>query len=106
MLKNLNVRNYNRFGDLQFTDFRRVNLLTGKNKCAKSGKTSVREAILLLLDWQRSSDEFVKVFRPGKGQNLENERENFWRWLFPCATYSKHRESPVRSRGLVIMLSN
>jgi hypothetical protein len=80
MLKNLKVRNYKRFGDLQFSDFRRVNLLTGKNNC---GKTSVLEAIMLLLDWERSSKEFVKVFRPGIGQNLGNERENFWKWLFP-----------------------
>ncbi len=80
MLNDLRIQNYKRFGDLNFAGFKRVNLFTGKSNC---GKTSVLEAILLLLDWKSSADEFLKVFRAGKGQQLGDEGETFWKWLFP-----------------------
>ena len=80
MLKSLRLQNYKRFRDLQFPASQRVNLLTGKNNC---GKTSVLEAILLLLGWKESANEFAKVFRPGQGEHLGDENEHFWKWLFP-----------------------
>ncbi len=86
MLKSLRLQNYKRFRDLQFPEFQRVNLLTGKNNC---GKTSVLEAILLLLGWKDSHNEFAKVFRPGQGEHLGDEKEHFWKWLFPLRKLSE-----------------
>ena len=86
MLKSLRLQNYKRFRDLHFQGFQRVNLLTGKNNC---GKTSVLEAILLLLGWKQSAQDFAKVFRPGKGEHLGDENENFWKWIFPLRKLSE-----------------
>lgn len=86
MLNSLRLQNYKRFRDLQFPEFKRVNLLTGKNNC---GKTSVLEAILLLLGWKESHNDFAKVFRPGQGEHLGDEKEHFWKWLFPLRKLSE-----------------
>lgn len=86
MLKSLRLQNYKRFRDLQFPEFQRVNLLTGKNNC---GKTSVLEAILLLLGWKESHKDFARMFRPGQGEHLGDEKEHFWKWLFPLRNLSK-----------------
>lgn len=86
MLKSLRLQNYKRFRDLRFPEFHRVNLLTGKNNC---GKTSVLEAILLLLGWNESHNDFAKMFRPGQGEHLGDEKEHFWKWLFPLRKLSE-----------------
>ncbi len=80
MLNSLRLQNYKRFRDLRFEGFQRVNLFTGKNNC---GKTAVLEAILLLLGWKESANDFAKVFRPGQGEHLGDANEHFWKWLFP-----------------------
>ena len=91
MLKSLELTNYKRFRNLKFEGFQRVNLITGKNNC---GKTSVLEAILLLLGWKQSVGDFAKVFRPGRGEQLGDEDEHFGKWLFPLR---KLTELPIVS---------
>jgi len=46
MLKDIHIQNYRGIKDLKIKDFKRINLLVGDNN---SGKTSVLEAILLLM---------------------------------------------------------
>ena len=45
MFKNLRIRNFRAFGDLEIPRLGRINLVTGKNN---SGKTSLLEALFLL----------------------------------------------------------
>lgn len=49
---------------------------------------------MLLLDWKHFANEFLKVFRPGKGQHLGDENEHFWKWMFPLRNV---REKPIIS---------
>jgi AAA15 family ATPase/GTPase len=76
MLERLTIENFRRFQKLEFTRLKRVNLIAGKNN---TGKTAVLEALLMLLDvnW---TQELRTAFR--NCQNIGDEAENYWKWLF------------------------
>jgi hypothetical protein len=76
MLKNLKIQHFKRFRELNFSEFKRVNLFAGKNN---TGKTAVLEALLLLL----KSDQpglLPQTFR--NSANIGDIYENFWKWQF------------------------
>ena len=57
MFKNLRIRNFRAFGDLEIPCLGRVNLVTGKNN---SGKTSLLEALFLLCGAGEPSSGFER----------------------------------------------
>ena len=82
MLKNLRIRNYRVFKDLEISGLKRINLIAGGNN---SGKTSLLEAILLLsggADPTIALDE--NVIRGSVSDSLKTPRavESMWRSFF------------------------
>jgi hypothetical protein len=83
MITNLQIRNFRGFKDVSLKELRRINLLVGGND---TGKTSVLEAIILLLGRGDQVMELPITFRNNQnggqpGGELD-DRENFWPWLF------------------------
>lgn len=85
MLKDIHIQNYRGIKDLKIKDFKRINILVGDNN---SGKTSVLEAILLLLvpknpllllDLMLKKD--VSIQMPNAGIQLNIADEESWRKL-------------------------
>ena len=58
MFKNLRIRNFRAFGDLEIPCLGRVNLVTGKNN---SGKTSLLEALFLLCGAGNPQSGFERI---------------------------------------------
>src|SRR5690349_6113238 len=83
MIKTLQIKNFRGFKEVTLRDLRRVNLLVGGND---TGKTSVLEALMLLLGDGSSVSELPITFRNnqagGQSGNNQDDRENFWPWLF------------------------
>lgn len=83
MITTLQIRNFRGLKDVLLRDLRRVNLLVGGND---TGKTSVLEALILLLGDGSAISELPITFRNNQsgvhsGSNPD-DRENFWPWLF------------------------
>jgi hypothetical protein len=83
MITNLQIRNFRGLKDVTLRDLRRVNLLVGGND---TGKTSVLEALILLLADSNVVCELPVIFRNNQAGgivgNNPDDRENFWPWLF------------------------
>ena len=83
MITNLQIRNFRGLKDVSLKELRRVNLLVGGND---TGKTSVLEALILLLGDGGQIRELPTTFRNnqnnGQPGNERDDQENFWPWLF------------------------
>ncbi len=93
MITNLQIRNFRGLKDVSLRELRRVNLVVGGND---TGKTSVLEALILLLGEGSMVSELPITFRnnQGGGQSGSNpdDRENFWAWLFYDRDPANHIE--------------
>lgn len=83
MITSLQIRNFRGLKDVTLNELRRVNLLVGGND---TGKTSILEAIVLLLGDASAISQLPTAFRNnqsgGTPSNGSDDRENFWAWLF------------------------
>ena len=80
MIGSLHLRNFKRFESLDVSGFSKVNLISGKNNC---GKTGLLEAILLACD-RTNSDEIATKFRlvsEGTGQVRNKTSQEYSRWF-------------------------
>ncbi|MBX3737103.1 MAG: AAA family ATPase [Candidatus Didemnitutus sp.] len=78
MLRSLHIENFKRFRSLDVPQFKRVNLISGRNN---TGKTALLEAIMLLLDHSGKFGNLPAIFR--NAANLGDQDQNFWKWLLP-----------------------
>lgn len=79
MLKNLSIRHFRGIRQLQLDGFRRLNLLVGKNN---SGKTSIMEAIFLLVGGA-TNPQLPLTIGQLRGQRSGREHpDSTWRCLF------------------------
>ncbi len=88
MISNLQIRNFRGLKDVCLRKLRRINLLVGGND---TGKTSVLEALVLLLADGSTIEKLPVMFRnnqSGQAQNSPDDRENFWLWLFYDRDYA------------------
>ena len=60
MLKNIKISNYRGIKNIQMNDFSNVNIFVGK---ANTGKTSILEAIFILLNQTPVSTQLISDFR-------------------------------------------
>jgi hypothetical protein len=83
MITKLQIQNFRGLRNVSLDGLRRVNLLVGGND---TGKTSVLEALVLLLGDNALISELPIAFRNnqtgGSSGNNADDRENFWSWLF------------------------
>src|SRR5436190_15315568 len=79
MLRSIHMKNFRTFRDTKIEPLKRVNLIAGKND---TGKTSLLEALRLLLDERGPTHcgNLPNEFRGGAGTG--DWIENFWKWLF------------------------
>jgi hypothetical protein len=93
MITSLQIRNFRGLKDVTLDELRRVNLLVGGND---TGKTSVLEALILLLGDGNSVSSLPIAFRNNQSGvqagNTLDDRENFWSWLF----YDRNLENKIR----------
>jgi hypothetical protein len=100
MITSLQIRNFRGLRDIFLRDLRQVNLLVGGND---TGKTSVLEALILLLGESRFIQELPFTFRNNQsgGQNHHHnnsdDSENFWPWLF----YDRNTNNAIEITGQV-----
>jgi AAA15 family ATPase/GTPase len=93
MITNLRIRNFRGLKDVSLRDLRQVNLIVGGND---TGKTSVLEALILLLGDGSFIQSLPATFRNNQsgGQNFQNnndDKENYWPWLF----YDRNPDNPI-----------
>ena len=98
MITDLEIQNFRGLRHVKFVDLKRVNLIVGGND---TGKTSILEALVLLLGDGAALQQLPITFRTNqhRGQSVdhENDQENFWSWLF----YDRSFENEIRiSAGL------
>lgn len=85
MIRRLTITNFRGFQNVVLDDLRMVNLLVGGNN---TGKTSVLEALVLLLGDANAVHGLPSTFRARVGSATPsdkgnvNDREFFWAWLF------------------------
>jgi hypothetical protein len=83
MIASLLIKNFRGFREISLRELRRVNLLVGGND---TGKTSVLEALVLLLGDASLVSELPTIFRSSQSGdhpgNTADDRQNFWPWLF------------------------
>jgi AAA15 family ATPase/GTPase len=83
MITELDIHNFRGFWKLRLDGLRRVNLLLGGND---TGKTSVLEAMVLLLGDSQAIQNLATTFRnnqsAGHSRHTRDDYENFWLWLF------------------------
>ncbi|MCI0535815.1 MAG: AAA family ATPase [Verrucomicrobiales bacterium] len=83
MIKELEIQNFRGFGRLKLENLGRINLLLGGND---TGKTSILEALVLLLGDGRAVQTLSTTFRSNQSgihpQQSPDDYENFWLWLF------------------------
>src|SRR5258708_4949842 len=83
MISELKIQTFRGFEYIALHQLRRVNLLVGGNN---TGKTSVLEALLLLLGDGGSVSQLPVAFRNNQADaravGSPDDRENFWNWLF------------------------
>ena len=74
MITSLHLRNFKRFESLDVSGFSKVNLISGKNNC---GKTGLLEALALACS-QENSQNIAKWFRRNDG---ESQAKSFTHWF-------------------------
>jgi energy-coupling factor transporter ATP-binding protein EcfA2 len=83
MIESLSIKSFRGIQDVRLDPLRRVNLIVGGND---SGKTSILEALTLLLGDREEVLELPVTFRDqmsvDRPQGNTDEFENFWLWLF------------------------
>jgi AAA domain, putative AbiEii toxin, Type IV TA system/AAA ATPase domain len=80
MLRALQIQNFRGLRKVDLPELRRVNLIVGAND---TGKTSVLEALTLLLGDERMVSSLASAFRKAAAPgNPSDERIHFWDWLF------------------------
>lgn len=83
MIRRLTIANFRGLGHVVLDDLRSVNLLVGGNN---TGKTSVLEALVLLLGDGRTVGSLPSTFRSNVSGGVKardpDDRELFWSWLF------------------------
>lgn len=101
MYTSLSIQNFRGIHALEMNDFRRVNILTGKNNC---GKTSVLEALYFLS--QSANPAIGTIFRIYR--NINTLSEDYWRSFFYSfktqANISSHYQA--KRRELVLKFYN
>lgn len=91
MLRNLAIKNFRAFRHLELKALKRVNLIVGSNDV---GKTSILEAMVLMLGSHDDISSLPKTFRTTT-QQQQDEFENFWGWLF----FQKDKQMPFELSG-------
>jgi hypothetical protein len=86
MLHNLDIKSFRAFEHVGLSKLKRVNLIVGSNDV---GKTSILEALVLMLGSSKNVQELPGMFRSTTKQN-QDAFENFWAWLF----FQKDQEKP------------
>src|SRR5437016_257256 len=83
MITELEIQNFRGLRNVKMTGLRRANLIVGGND---TGKTRVLEALVLLFGDGTALRNLPITFRTNQsgGQSADdnNDRENFWSWLF------------------------
>jgi predicted ATP-dependent endonuclease of OLD family len=85
VLKNLQLTNFRGLEQLELKQLNRVNLIVGDNN---TGKTSILEALYLLLASGQQLNDFASAFRATEGESRQTRSdtsdliERFWLWLF------------------------
>src|SRR5437016_289219 len=83
MITELEIQNFRGLRNVKMTGLRRANLIVGGND---TGKTSVLEALVLLFGDGSAIRNLPITFRTnqsgGQSPDDNNDRENFWPWLF------------------------
>ncbi len=83
MILRLEIENFRGFQQVVLDELRSVNLIVGGND---TGKTSLLEALVLLLGDSGALRSLPITFRTnqtgGNSTDDQNDRENFWSWLF------------------------
>ena len=80
MLRALQIENFRGLRKVDLPELRRVNLIVGAND---TGKTSVLEALTLLLGDRQMVASLASAFRSGSsGSSAKEDRIHFWDWLF------------------------
>jgi predicted ATPase len=82
MLTSLEIDSFRGLNGLSFDPLSRINVITGFNN---SGKTTILEAIYLLLGTHEQLQNYPNVFRSAQGSQAERF-EHFWKWLVPNAS--------------------
>ena len=94
MITSLQIQNFRGLKDVTLQELRRVNLLVGGND---TGKTSVLEALILLLGDSGAILALPTTFRTNQSgtrtsAQTVDDRESFWPWLF----YDGNSLNPIR----------
>lgn len=84
MLTSIQIDSFRGVKDLSFDPLTRINVLTGFNN---SGKTTILEAIYLLLAQTKQIENYPNVFRSAQGPHMERF-EHFWKWLLPNGNFN------------------
>jgi hypothetical protein len=96
MITRLGIHNFRGFTNLVLEDLKRINLLIGAND---TGKTSVLEALLLLLGTVQDTSSLSFAFRANQhgtqSSSGPDDYENFWLWLF----HDRNPENELRIVG-------
>ena len=103
MLTSLQIDSFRGLKDLSFEPLSRINVITGFNN---SGKTTVLEAIYLLLVQGKQIENYPNVFRSAQGSQMERF-EHFWKWLLPNGdlnTEASVRSNDSEKRRLRVMV--
>ena len=98
MITSLEIQNFRGLKHVTLSDLRRVNLVVGGND---TGKTSILEALILLLGEGNSVSQLPTIFRNNQSGdqsgNNSDDRENFWPWLFYDRKFENQIQIVVRT---------
>ncbi len=88
MIKNIEIRNFRCFEKTKIPNFKRINLISGKNN---SGKTALLEALYLINSPKSTSISYLKRLRRESAEFLKNLPERAWDNFF----YNQNREEMI-----------
>ena len=108
MITELEIQNFRGFKNLKLEGLRRVNLLVGGND---TGKTSILEAIVLLLGDRSALQHLAVGFRnnqaDGQPTHNQDDIENYWMWLFREKDLAKRIQLACNTeKGISILLQS
>lgn len=92
MLSNLDIKSFRAFQSMELKALKRVNLIVGSNDV---GKTSILEALVLMLGGQNDVNHLPQTFRSTPREQSRDDFDNFWSWLF----FQKDQTKPFRLSG-------